>query len=467
MKIDSKLLAIVSVLFCALCGGAWAQKPAQPTIWWTDVKANGAKGDGVADDTAAIRKAIAAVATGGVVYFPPGNYRVTDQITIARPVNLAGVGRGSQVYQATDGRNLFAFQRVQAVSVKDLYLGSVSDEPGTSLLLLEHSHHNRIDNVTMLGGYYGVHLKGSLLNHFVGLRSGTNFRGFFTPATSGNQYWVYAERAYDTAQPGYISANANTFLHPALEGGTHGIWLADDASSGQGSVYVFGGTVEGVAGYGIYFQNTGLPSVISGVHLEANALGDIYLQRASRVRIESVYATTGIELADVCTNNAISESLVERVTIGSQAVRTRLVNVTHSLNGAGGVTDATSDTQYVNVSYVNPLPFFSTIGIGEPNPNSSTVTGNDGVKLEVSGIVKAQGYYTGDIHFHKDGKKVWRMFEDEHAIYLESQTTGEVSRVFLERDVVPLRARLDAQQTSIEALRRELDELRAGAVQRP
>lgn len=43
--------------------------------WW-DVKAFGAKGDGVTDDTIAINSAIAAAAgaTGGVVYFPPGSY---------------------------------------------------------------------------------------------------------------------------------------------------------------------------------------------------------------------------------------------------------------------------------------------------------------------------------------------------------------------------------------------------------
>ena len=57
----------------------------------------GAKGDGAANDTAAIRKAIAAAesANGGVVFFPAGNYVIDDTIVVSKSgITLMGEGRG-------------------------------------------------------------------------------------------------------------------------------------------------------------------------------------------------------------------------------------------------------------------------------------------------------------------------------------------------------------------------------------
>lgn len=53
----------------------------------------GAKGDGVADDTAAITAALAAVpAAGGTVFFPPGTYNTTGGHTISNPTLVVGAG---------------------------------------------------------------------------------------------------------------------------------------------------------------------------------------------------------------------------------------------------------------------------------------------------------------------------------------------------------------------------------------
>lgn len=53
------------------------------TGFYVDVRAKGAVGDGVTDDTAAIAAAIAAAGSGGVVYFPPGKtFKVTTSLTM-------------------------------------------------------------------------------------------------------------------------------------------------------------------------------------------------------------------------------------------------------------------------------------------------------------------------------------------------------------------------------------------------
>ncbi len=232
MRGARKRLAVLTLAAFSLIAWGPAQA-ADPAVYagdlpWVSVRDTGAKGDGVADDTDAIRAAIARAPVGGEVLIPAGSYRVTGPITITKPLMLAGVGRGSQLYQSTDGANLLVLRDVQGAVIRDLYLGSASTTPGTSLILLENSHRNRVEDVTLLGGYYGVELRGSLSNSFVDLRSGGNIRGFFAP-TSVNQQRVIGERFND------ISANANTFLNPVLEGGANGIRLGD---AGEGSPYI-------------------------------------------------------------------------------------------------------------------------------------------------------------------------------------------------------------------------------------
>lgn len=52
----------------------------------------GATGDGVTDDTAAIKAAIAAAPAGATVAFPPGTYAITSQVSWAKKLVVAGYG---------------------------------------------------------------------------------------------------------------------------------------------------------------------------------------------------------------------------------------------------------------------------------------------------------------------------------------------------------------------------------------
>lgn len=65
---------------------------------WENVKHHGATGNGTTDDTAAFAAAIAAVSTnGGVVFIPPGNYKITATLFLATNVQLRGAGPGSHL----------------------------------------------------------------------------------------------------------------------------------------------------------------------------------------------------------------------------------------------------------------------------------------------------------------------------------------------------------------------------------
>ena len=416
------LLVLVLLSVWMVVGSAQAQNANALLTGVVDVRAYGAKGNGITDDTGAIQKALNAAPAGGMVVFPFGLYRVTAELVIVKPVSLMGLGIGSQVYQATNGQSLFVFQGVQGVSVSGLYLGSVSSVAGTSLIRLENTFRSRFENVTMLGGYYGIHLRGALLNTFVDLRSGANI-GHFFGATSVNQYWVFGER-YNN-----ISVNANTFLAPCLEGGTHGIHIED--TNAEGSLTAVGGTIEGVTGYAISLQGTGLPTSINGTHMELNAQGDISRNGASRVRMQSVLATTRIAIAGTSLTTSMTDSMVEQIVIGTNARRTILASVSVNLSRTQhpNIEDNAADTEYMAVTDINPVDWFGTISIGCRNSNSNPVDLTPNLKLDVDGTVRAQAYATGDIHFYKDGRHVQRLFEDEQGLYLEHTHAGAVSRV--------------------------------------
>lgn len=65
----------------------------------------GAKGDGVADETLAIQRAIDAAAEvgGGVVYIPSGNYLISDKLIVRKPIIIIGQGKGSDTSNANSG----------------------------------------------------------------------------------------------------------------------------------------------------------------------------------------------------------------------------------------------------------------------------------------------------------------------------------------------------------------------------
>ncbi len=85
-------------------GGPLTVQIKVPDVWPDrefNVKAFGACGDGVADDTASLRAALAAAGGygGGVVYLPWGTYRLTNYLVLPERTILRGENRDSTVLQ--------------------------------------------------------------------------------------------------------------------------------------------------------------------------------------------------------------------------------------------------------------------------------------------------------------------------------------------------------------------------------
>src|SRR5207248_1582989 len=90
-----------------------------PTTY--NVKAFGALGDGITDDSLSVNNALAAAQAsdnGGSVYFPTGRYMIRSALQITRQtkIEISGEGRTSEILWGFDG-HLFLWSA--AVSCRD------------------------------------------------------------------------------------------------------------------------------------------------------------------------------------------------------------------------------------------------------------------------------------------------------------------------------------------------------------
>jgi len=103
-----------------------------------NVKAFGAKGDGIATDTIPCQAAINFVkaAGGGVVYFPPGTYLIDQALTLTsgNGARFVGAGMGSTTITSTHGTaNIFTVTSSNDVTFEGLRLTNSSVSTGAAI----------------------------------------------------------------------------------------------------------------------------------------------------------------------------------------------------------------------------------------------------------------------------------------------------------------------------------------------
>jgi hypothetical protein len=129
-----------------------------------NAKAHGATGDGAADDTAAIQKAIDACAEGKAVLLPAGTYRLTAPLAISKGIVLRGEGpeKTRLINQATAG-NAISLSSYDDEIVTKVTKGSVKGSTSVTvedasrlcagdLLLIDQGNDPELVEVTGEGG---------------------------------------------------------------------------------------------------------------------------------------------------------------------------------------------------------------------------------------------------------------------------------------------------------------------------
>ena len=225
---------------------------------WADVRAFGAVGDGKADDTAAIQRAIdyTATTTQGVVFFPPGGYKITDRLRVDRNVDLMGVGIafGSQIIPVnTDAITILGADWPGGHGFRNHIKGltiMMNHADGKTAIVIDHAYTIKIENVIVFNAGSGGGI--SIANAAHVTLADVNVYG--TGTGSGT---------------GIVVKDSNVNLNnPDVEAFFNGLHVIGD----QG-VHLFGGHLERNAAYGIRFDRASYNTIIGAKISAPNAQG--------------------------------------------------------------------------------------------------------------------------------------------------------------------------------------------------
>jgi glucan 1,3-beta-glucosidase len=145
-----------------------------PVSAFLSTKANGAKGDGVTDDTAAIQALFNSASASDVVYFDHGAYIITDTIKVPKNIRITGeiwplimAGGSTSFKDQASPKPVFQVGQpgdVGSVEISDLIFETQGPQPGAILV-----EWNVAENSQGSSGMWDVHFR-------IGGTSGTNLQ---------------------------------------------------------------------------------------------------------------------------------------------------------------------------------------------------------------------------------------------------------------------------------------------------
>lgn len=220
-----------------------------------NVQAYGAVGNDSTDNYTAIMSAINACPMGGIVFFPPGIYRISQSIVLDVPVTLQGTYAPRWTYSAAPRTSIKptpTFSGTNIIHVRDKSLsGQASDNNG-----------GRITNITIDGNSYGSGINGI---YFEGLVRDWKLQNVDITQTSGDGF--EAAEGGGSGNPRGFTIEHLAIYSPA----SHGFRATALNDTYMEDVLVVGG-----AQRGFYLSSMG-ETKISNSRAVFNALEGLYI----------------------------------------------------------------------------------------------------------------------------------------------------------------------------------------------
>jgi len=264
-----------------------------------NVKAYGAKGDNVADDTQAIQSAIDACPNGGMVFFPAGSYKITAPLSIVNK-SIALVGSD---YRYTDlvptGSSAIVINSNDAVRIAHLNIyGEIGQTSGALISVTGPGHwgntNSTFEDLSIRGGYNSIHLVKATSTLIRRVRFG-----------GWNNAAILAE--HDDPDTGYLTVRDCAFSFPNNATTSYGIYVKDAVGAritGNDfwavalpiyyyrnvtvDSYMFeitSNTIDGALNGGIVVQHTGTGYVWSGTIANNRIYGNNLAENSSAIQV--------------------------------------------------------------------------------------------------------------------------------------------------------------------------------------
>lgn len=133
---------------------------------WIFVTDHGAIGDGVADDTTAIKAAIAACPVGGVVYFPAGRYKVSATLDLPAGITLQGTHSNLMIGPGMTEADYPCWIEAAAPFTGSCILQIIGDDDGTHPAINgeQRLFNLMIDGSQITGSVDGLFARGNVQN---------------------------------------------------------------------------------------------------------------------------------------------------------------------------------------------------------------------------------------------------------------------------------------------------------------